>query len=127
MGQSITWNNKQTDIQPGETIPLNITYDAGVGNTVYYVSVVLQEMNASWQTQNNYNTTYPVSGSNQPNASTIDFNYTIDSNIPLSENLPSGNFYLLKIFISVNTDGAFANDNTQITLLNNLEHHHHHH
>ncbi|ANW95064.1 hypothetical protein AXE80_01580 [Wenyingzhuangia fucanilytica] len=118
-GQSITWNNKQTDIQPGETIPLNITYDAGVGNTVYYVSVVLQEMNASWQTQNNYNTTYPVSGSNQPNASTIDFNYTIDSNIPLSENLPSGNFYLLKIFISVNTDGAFANDNTQITLLNN--------
>ncbi|MGY3792027.1 T9SS type A sorting domain-containing protein [Aquimarina sp. 433] len=114
--QSITWNNPISAVAPGETINMDISYDAG-SEDFFYVSVMLRELNASGGTVNNYNVIFPVdeSGGQQPNAQdNVTFNYTIDASAPNSTALPAGHSYRLIIFMSYNNDGGFRNDNTDI-------------
>ena len=116
--QSITWNNPISAVAPGETINMDISYDAG-SEDFFYVSVILREVDAAFNIIKDYNQVFPVdeNAGQQPNAqNNVTFDYTIDASAPNSTSLSSGNQYLLIIFMSYNNDGGFVNDNTGITL-----------
>ncbi|MBW1296248.1 T9SS type A sorting domain-containing protein [Aquimarina litoralis] len=116
--QSITWNNPVNSVAPGQTINMDVSYDAG-SEDFFYVSIILREVDASFNIVNDYNQIFPIdeNSGQQPNAqNNVTFDYTIDANAPNSTSLPSGNQYLLIIFMSYNNDGGFVNDNTSITL-----------
>ena len=79
------------------------------------MQVTLQEMNSSWSVVNSYTPIYPANN-DSPNSQEITTTYTINENATPTENLPDGNFYLMKIFISMDNNASFANDNTQVTM-----------
>ncbi|GAA0712323.1 hypothetical protein GCM10009430_02620 [Aquimarina litoralis] len=116
--QSITWNNPISAVVPGETINMDVSYDAG-SEDFFYVSIILREVDAAFNIVNDYNQIFPIdeNAGQQPNAqNNVTFDYTIDANAPNSSSLSSGNQYLLIIFMSYNNDGGFVNDNTGITV-----------
>ncbi|WP_299898025.1 T9SS type A sorting domain-containing protein [uncultured Aquimarina sp.] len=116
--QSITWNNPISAVAPGETINMDVSYDAG-SEDFFYVSVILREVDAAFGIVKDYNQVFPIdeNAGQQPNAqSNVTFDYTIDASAPNSTSLSSGNQYLLIIFMSYNNDGGFVNDNTAITV-----------
>ncbi|WP_152285421.1 T9SS type A sorting domain-containing protein [Flavicella marina] len=121
--QTVTWNNKDTNVSPGEVIGLNITYDAGSGNTINYMHIVLTEMTAGWGNVQNYNATQVFANLGDPknDSGTIDVNFTVDPTAPETTALTAGNFYLLRIYIEVtkpDTSKGYANGNTVVTLEN---------
>lgn len=116
--QSVTWNNPISAVAPGETINMDVSYDAG-SEDFFYVSIILREVDASFNIVNDYNQVFPIdeNSGQQPNSqNNVTFDYTIDANAPNTSSLPSGNQYLLIIFMSYNNDGGFVNDNTSITV-----------
>ncbi|TNJ46495.1 T9SS type A sorting domain-containing protein [Tamlana fucoidanivorans] len=114
--QTVTWNNEDLNLSPGETISMDISYDVTPGD-LNYLGVQLRELNSSWQVVNQYTFNTAVAGT-EPNAqNNVIYNYTVDSGIPLTSELPSGNFYILMIFAEYDNGGPnYTNDNTVITI-----------
>ena len=109
-----TWKNKVTNVAPGQNLDLTIDYNTA-GKDLAYMQVTLQEMNSSWGVVNNYTPIYPASN-DSPNSQEITTTYSIDENATPSDELPDGNFYLMKIFISMDNNASFANDNSQVIM-----------
>ncbi|WP_299254320.1 T9SS type A sorting domain-containing protein [uncultured Aquimarina sp.] len=118
ISQSIVWNNPIAAVTPGQTITLDVSYDSG-SEDFFYVGVLLREVDASFNIVKDYNQIFPIneSGGQQPNSqSNVTFNYTVDDTAPNSSALPTGNQYLMIVFMSYNNDGGFVNDNMPVTV-----------
>ncbi|MDO6760298.1 T9SS type A sorting domain-containing protein [Tamlana sp. 2_MG-2023] len=115
--QNVTWNNSQTNVSPGETISVAVSYNAGAGNDMKYLIVKLEEMNVMGGVVKGYSSMVLASDADS-NSGTVTQDYTLHGSAPESANLsPATNYYRLKIFMEYNS-GQFANDNTAITITN---------
>ena len=117
--QSVKWNNKTTNVSPGQNLSINVTYDAGAGNNMKYLIVKLEELNAGGGLVKGYEAVVFALDAD-PDNGTIIKDYTIDASASLTSNLsPATNYYRLKIFMEYNS-GQFANANTPIVLTNTI-------
>ncbi|UZO82600.1 T9SS type A sorting domain-containing protein [Aquimarina sp. ERC-38] len=116
--QSITWNNPVTSAAPGQTLSMDISYDANPED-LFYVLFEIREVDDTFAIVNSYNTTFPVNETNGPEPnqqSNITFDYELDASIPASSTLPPGNQYLIIVAMSLNNDAIFRNDNRSINI-----------
>jgi len=115
--QTVTWNEQDTDLEQGETVPMNITYDMA-GGDINYLAVQLRESDANTGIVKTYKFN-PAVFKEGKNADTIDFKYTVDTNIPSSEDLKEGNYYILLVFAEyLDKDGnkKYVDGNTKVTI-----------
>lgn len=114
--QSVTWNNENLNLSPGETISMDLSYDITPGD-LDYLAVQLRELDAGWNEVTSYTFNTVVDGSGANSGTNVLYNYTVDAGVPLSSELTSGHFYILLIFAQYQNGGTnWANDNTVITL-----------
>jgi len=115
--QTVTWNNQNTDLKEGATVPMNITYDME-GGDINYLAVQLRESDANTGIVKTYKFN-PAVFKEGKDADTIDFKYTVDTNIPSSEDLKEGNYYILLVFAEyLDKDGnkKYVDGNTKVTI-----------
>ncbi|MEM9261471.1 MAG: beta-agarase, partial [Bacteroidota bacterium] len=132
--REISWTNKDDyrptpgtppTFAPGQTFSMGLSYStAKTGNTeedLNYVAMMVRQVDENFAIVK----TSPfavVVGNQSPNFGDLTFDYTIptafddDSLIPNSAELPAGHQLLLLVFMSVDSDAGFANDNTSIIL-----------
>ncbi|WP_040472342.1 galactose-binding domain-containing protein [Aquimarina agarivorans] len=133
--RSVTFNNSSSfapagsatpQFQPGQNVNLNLSYATGISNgneeDLNYVAVQIRELDESGNEVATSPFTVAIPGS-AANTGTTNFSYTIPASfdeagtnpIPSSANLDAGHQILLLVFMSVNNDTGFADDNTLIT------------
>jgi len=115
--QTVTWNDQETDLKQGETVPMNITYDME-GGDINYLAVQLRESDANTGIVKTYKFN-PAVFKEGKDADTIDFKYKVDTNIPSSEDLKEGNYYILLVFAEyLDKDGnkKYVDGNTKVTI-----------
>ncbi len=132
--RAITFVNKASFIADGEsiptlfkgqTIPAEIKYSTGINDgteeDLFYIAMQVQQVDENFGVVNTSSFQAVVNDSS-PNASELTIDYNIPStfdngdSIPLSSALPDGHKLFLLIFMSVDNDAGFANDNTEINL-----------
>ncbi len=109
----------------GQNIPAIINYSTGISEgaeeDLFYIAMQLQQVDENFGVVNSSSFQAVVSDSS-PNANEVTIDYTIPSlfdngdPIPLTSELPEGHKIFLLIFMSVDNDAGFANDNTEINL-----------
>ncbi len=133
--RSITFDNKSDYVLEGEILPtlelnqridLTISYGTQVENGVQedlgYIAVMLRQLNASGETVNTTAFNVAIEG-DAPNAGTVDYQFTIPSTfddnspVPTTENLPTDHKLVLLVFMSVDGDAAFSDDNTDVIIV----------
>ncbi len=131
--RALVFNNRDQYFESGGTVPsvkfgeemgINITYATGVDATgveedLHYIATQVRQIDGNGAAVNTSAFTVVVSG-DADNTGTLTYNYTIPetfgdgSAIPATSELPAGHQLLLLIFMSVDTDGGFANANNTI-------------
>lgn len=116
---TISWTNAPANpitFAPGQVVSLDFTYST---TDIDYICVWVREVDAADAIVNQYDpfSTCPLSGGDEshPNSDSITSNYTIPANIPETSTLPTGNKYVLIIFLSSDV-GGFANDSRNIVI-----------
>ncbi len=136
--RSISWDNKSTfaptgqvipTFLPGQTFSTTLTYATASLNDVEedlsYVAMQLTQLDENFA-QVNTSTFEGVVDGDQINTDTVTFDYTLPTAfddgtaIPLTADLPTGHRFFLLIFMSVDNDANFANDNTEIIITDTL-------
>jgi len=132
--RAISWRNKNDyrpgaeappTFAPGQTFSMRLTYStAKVGETeedLQYVAMMLRQVDAQFNIVKT-SQFMPVVNTESANFDDLTFDYTLPtafddgSAIPESVDLPEGHQLLLLVFMSVNNDTGFADDNTSIVL-----------
>jgi len=114
---SVKWNNQESSLEAGETISMNITYDMA-GGDINYLAVQLRESDKNTGIIKTYKFN-PAVFKEGKDQDTIDFKYTVDEDIPSSEELDSGNYYILLVFAEyLDEDGnkKYTDGNTKVTI-----------
>ncbi|WP_299254316.1 T9SS type A sorting domain-containing protein [uncultured Aquimarina sp.] len=134
----ITFNNRESFIigsfsdpvvEFGQVMDINVTYNTEIINNaeenLSYVATQVRQLDGSGATVNTSTFTTSIPGT-ADNTGTLTYQYTVpnkfddDTDIPLTENLPSGHQLLLLIFMSVDGDSNFANANDTIIIAENV-------
>ncbi|MEM6698278.1 MAG: 3-coathanger stack domain-containing protein, partial [Bacteroidota bacterium] len=137
--RSISWENEADYVPnggtlaqfcPGETFSTTLAYSTGITNGVEedlnYVAMYVRQVDAAFNIIKDSDF-FTVVNNSDPNQDTITFDYTLPttfadgSMIPATADLPAGHKLLLLIFMSVDNDSGFANDNTEFELLSSSD------
>ncbi len=136
--RSISWDNKSTFVPNGEVLPTflsgqtfstTLTYATASLNDVEedlgYVAMQLTQLDENFAQVNTSSFEGVIDG-DQINADTATFDYTLPTTfddgteIPLTVDLPTGHRFFLLVFMSVDGDTGFANDNTEVVITDTL-------
>ncbi len=136
--RSISWDNKSTfspsgqgapTFLPGQTFSTTLTYATASLNDVEedltYVAMQLTQLDENFAQVSTSSFEAVIDG-DQIDADTVTFDYTLPTafddgtEIPLTADLPTGHRFFLLIFMSVDGDTGFANDNTEVVITDTL-------
>lgn len=133
--RSLTFNNSPSFVSAGNPLPqftagqtatLNLSYATGITNgneeDLNYVAVQVRELDENGNEVATSPFTVAIPG-DSANTGTTNFSYTIPTSfdeagnnpIPSSSDLDPGHQILLLVFMSVDNDSGFADDNTPIS------------
>ncbi|MEM6770889.1 MAG: T9SS type A sorting domain-containing protein, partial [Bacteroidota bacterium] len=130
--REIEWTNKDAyrpvpgappTFGAGQTFSMGLRYStANAGDLeedLFYAAMMVRQVDGDFNIINTSEFQVVVDG-DQPNFGNLIFDYTLPTTfadgatIPFSDELPAGHQLLLLVFMSVDEDGGFANDNTPI-------------
>ncbi|MEM9930105.1 MAG: T9SS type A sorting domain-containing protein, partial [Bacteroidota bacterium] len=136
--REIAWTNKDAyrpvqgappTFGPGQTFSMGLNYStAKAGETeedLFYAAMMVRQVDADFNITKTSQFQVVVAG-DAPNFGNLIFDYTLPttfddgSTIPFSDELPEGHQLLLLVFMSVDNDAGFANDNTPIVYDRNV-------
>lgn len=118
--QTVVWNNRadfipagndRPVVEQGQVIPMNITFNVPTAGAGSYMEIVIRELDDTFATIfSAFGSTFPPGVTGVTTETTIDFDFTVPLDTPVTADLETGRFWFLAIYVD-DTVGGFPGDN----------------